>query len=106
MDVGGHVAAFNKAVHDGAWEPYLERFTEEAVLEFVGPPVGPFVGRAAIAQAYADNPPDDTIEAIAPASTHGDTTLLRYRWVSTGETGSMRITHADGLIEHLVVTFD
>ena len=67
VDVDAHVAAFNKAVQDGDWEPYLDRFTEEAVLEFVGPPVGPLVGRGAIAQAYADNPPDDTIEVIAPA---------------------------------------
>jgi steroid delta-isomerase len=103
--INAHVAAFNKAVQDGDWERYLDRFTEEEVLEFAGPPVGPFVGRVAIAQAYADTPPDATIEVIAPPSMHGDAIVVRYRW-GTGETGSMRMASADGLIEHHLVTFD
>lgn len=106
VDVDAHVAAFNRAVAEGVWDRYVARFTENAVLEFVGPPVGPFVGRDAIARAYATAPPDDTIEVSAPPSTDGDATVVRYRWTRTGETGSMRLTGADGLIERLVVTFD
>ena len=35
-------------------------FAPDGVLRFEGVPVGPFVGRAAIAAAYDERPPDDT----------------------------------------------
>lgn len=47
-----HVAAFNDAVRSGSWAAFAGRFAVDATLTFVGPPVGPFVGRAAILAAY------------------------------------------------------
>ena len=45
------VAAFNEGVRTGDWASLVELFTHDAELEFVGIPVGPFRGRAAIADA-------------------------------------------------------
>ena len=51
-----HVAAFGDAVAAGGWEAFSQRFAEDAEMVFVGVPAGPFVGRAAIAAAYAADP--------------------------------------------------
>ena len=56
-----HVDRFNEGVRSGDFGPMLEQFTEDAELAFEGVPVGPFRGKPAIAQAYADQPPDDEI---------------------------------------------
>lgn len=61
-----HVAHFNHGITSGDFTPMLEHFAPDAILEFVGVPVGPFIGRDAIAAAYAAQPPDDT----APSRTH------------------------------------
>jgi steroid delta-isomerase len=105
-DVDAHVAAFNRAVENGAWECVVERFADDGVLEFVGPPVGPFEGREAIAQAYAASPPDDAIELVGPPKVDSPEVVVPYRWRRTGATGTMRFTISDELIARLVVTFD
>jgi steroid delta-isomerase len=101
-----HVRRFNAAVDSGVWTAFVEQFADDAVLEFVGPPVGPFAGRAAIAEAYARNPPDDEVELAGPVRTDGDELVVPYRWVSTGATGTMRVSERAGRIVRLVVTFD
>jgi ketosteroid isomerase-like protein len=52
-----HVAAFNAAVRSGGWAAFADRFTPGATMAFTAVPAGPFAGRAAIARAYADQPP-------------------------------------------------
>jgi steroid Delta-isomerase len=107
IDAEAHVAAFDAAVASGDWGAFAARFADDAVLAFVGPPVGPFEGREAIAAAYAAQPPDDTISIAGPVTTEGDETVVPYRWDATGATGTMRLTPApDGLLRRLVVTFD
>ena len=106
MDVHAHIAAFNAAVTSGDWEPFVARFAVDARLAFVGPPVGPFVGREAIRAAYQANPPDDTIDLVSPSRTDGAVTTIPFRWQRTGATGAMRITEADGEIGDLTVSFD
>ena len=106
MDVDEYVRVFNVAVRDGIWSPVVDRFGDDAVLEFVGPPVGPFVGKLAIAAAYDANPPDDEIELAGPGRINGDTLGVPFRWCSSGAGGMMRFTERFGLIEHLVVAFD
>lgn len=107
MTAEEHVAAFNTAVRTGGWDAFAARFADDAVLAFVGPPVGPFAGRAAIAAAYAAQPPDDTIAIAGPVTVEGDEVVVPYRWDATGATGTMRLTPApDGLLARLVVTFD
>jgi steroid Delta-isomerase len=55
------VQAFNAGVRSGDWSALVELFADDAELEFVGIPVGPFRGREAIGEAYRAQPPDDEI---------------------------------------------
>ena len=106
MDVVGYVQAFNDAVGTGDWDEVIGRFSDDAVVEFRGPPVGPFDGKAAIARAYRRSPPTDTIELAGDIVIDGDVVVAPYRWCGTGAGGTMRFRVADGLIRRLVVTFD
>lgn len=99
-----HVDRFNRAVTSGDWSALVATLHPDAVLEFVGPPVGPFKGRAAIAAAYEANPPDDTMR-IRGVRARGATDLVAFEW-SRGGTGTMEIERADGLITRLLVRFD
>jgi len=106
MDFEEHVRIFNTAVENHDWSAFVATFDEDGVVEFVGPPVGPFVGRESIAAAYAQNPPDDTIALDGPVRQDGAETVAPYRWHTSGATGTMRITTRAGLITRLVITFD
>jgi steroid Delta-isomerase len=106
FDLDEHVRLFNAAVDSGDWISFVEQFAEDAVLEFVGPPVGPFTGRAAIHEAYVRNPPDDKIELDGPVAVHSGELVVPYKWVATGATGTMRVTERAGRIVRLVVTFN
>ncbi|TDU83467.1 SnoaL-like protein [Kribbella voronezhensis] len=114
-----HVEAFNQAVTTGAWATFATRFAEDAEMSFPGLPIGPYAGRAAIAQAYRDNPPTETMTIIpteaeaeaeatreAEAGATGEADVVRFRWAS-GSTGSMRLTWTtDGQVRELAVRFD
>ena len=102
--VAAHVAAFNETVASGEWEQFSERFTDHATLAFEGVPVGPFTGRAAIAAAYAEQPPTDTM-TVTDVETDGDLDVARFAW-SAGGTGTMRLTWRDGEVAALTVAFD
>lgn len=106
MDPHRHIDVFNAAVASGEWAEFVELFADDGRVEFVGPPVGPFVGTAAIAEAYAASPPDDTIAMAGHPQREGDELVVPYRWETTGATGTMRFTEAAGRIARLVVTFD
>jgi steroid delta-isomerase len=96
-----HVDAFNHAVTTGDWNTFAQRFAEDATMAFVGVPAGPFHGRQAIAQAYRDNPPTETMTL---EEADGDT--ARFRWASGG-TGTMEIGWTpDGAVQTLTVVFD
>ena len=49
-----HVERFNEAVRSGDYAPMLAAFAPDAEMAFEGVPVGPFVGREAIAQHVWD----------------------------------------------------
>jgi len=106
FDFDEHVRLFNNAVESGIWTSFVEQFAEDAVLEFVGPPVGPFTGRAVIRDAYVHNPPDDKIDLDGPVGIDSAELVVPYKWVSTGATGTLRVTERAGRIVRLVVTFD
>lgn len=106
VDLDEHVRLFNAAVGTGNWGPFVEQFSDDAVLEFVGPPVGPFKGKAAIASAYATSPPDDGIQLDGTATTGANETVIKYRWRSTGKGGTLRFTEREGHIIQLTVTFN
>jgi drug/metabolite transporter (DMT)-like permease len=102
-----HVGRFNVGVRTGDWEPMVGGFTEDAEMEFRGVPVGPFVGREAIAAAYREQAPDDELRVLEQRRV--DSRIeARYAWLAEPEVaaGEMFLTPRDGVIRKLVVTFD
>lgn len=70
-------------------------------------PAGPFVGRDAIAEAYARQPPDDEVVLLGEPRVEGDTIESDYAWASEGtRAGRMILTARGGEIARLVVTFE
>jgi steroid delta-isomerase len=102
-----HVERFNKGVRTAHFARMLENFADDATMAFEGVPVGPFVGRDAIAQAYRDQPPDDELDVL-DSRRDGDTIVAGYAWRREPEkrAGELRLTSAHGRIARLVVTFD
>ena len=102
-----HVELFNQGVRSGNFAPMLEQFTEDAELVFEGVPAGPFHGRAAIAAAYAANPPDDEVDVLSSEQDDG-TIVARYAWRADdgGPAGRMILTTRGEQIARLVVTFE
>jgi hypothetical protein len=82
-------------VRSGDFSLMLEQFTEDAELAFEGVPVGPFRGKPAIAQAYAEQPPDDEI------------VILRTRESGAAHRGPAHpiLRLRDAEIDRLLVTF-
>jgi steroid Delta-isomerase len=102
--IAEHAAAFNAAVQSGNWRSFADRFTPEATMRFIGVPAGPFAGRAAIAQAYAELPPTDTLTIRQVDSSCAVDTAF-FAW-SAGGGGVMRLTWEGRLVASLDVTFD
>jgi len=94
------VAALNEGVRTGDWSSLVELFTDDAVLEFVGIPLGPFHGRAAIEEAYRGMPPDDEIVVLED---RGDSAV--YAWSSDPgrPAGELHLEERDGAIVRLRV---
>jgi hypothetical protein len=99
-----HVAAFNGCVRSGEWDDFALRFTHAATMHFVGVPVGPFIGRVAIAAGYAAQPPSDTL-SVNRAFSSGDIDELWFTWDSSQDTGTMILRWSGNLIDELTVTF-
>ena len=91
----------------GDWEHMLAGFDDDAEMEFRGVPVGPFHGRAAIAEAYRAQPPDDELRVLEDRERDGRTEA-RYAWLSEPgvAAGELLLAAEDGLIRKLVITFD
>lgn len=102
-----HVERFNTGVRTGDYGPMLEQFTADAELHFEGVPVGPFVGRSVIAEAYAQNPPDDEIDVL-DVEEDGSSLVAHYAWKKDNgrPAGRMIMTPRADRIARLVVTFD
>lgn len=102
-----HVERFNSGVRTGDFGPMLEQFTADAELHFEGVPVGPFVGRSVIAEAYAQNPPDDEIDVL-DVETDGNSLVAHYAWRKDAgrPAGRMIMTPRADRIARLIVTFD
>ena len=101
-----HVELFNQAIRTGDFAPMLEQFTDDAELVFEGVPLGPFVGKQAIADAYAANPPDDEVEILSVEDSEPIVAHYAWRADEGREAGRMIITPRGDEIAKLVVTFD
>jgi steroid delta-isomerase len=99
-----HVARFNAAVESGDWHEFVTSFADDAVLEFVNVPAGPYRGRTEIAAAYRDNPPDDTI-AVQSVATTGQCDEVEFEWTNGGA-GLLKLEWTDeGTITRMVIEF-
>jgi len=107
--VTDYVAAFNAAVASGNYEPLLARYSEDAVLRFENvPPEAAsleFNGRQAIADAYAQNPPDDQIDLTGEPADRGEHVTVGFAWRRDQSPGVLDFVRADGLISGLTVIF-
>lgn len=101
-----HVTFFNQGVRSGDFGPMLEQFTDDSELLFEGIPVGPFRGKAAIAAAYAAQPPDEEIEVLE-VDEQAEEIRGAYAWrAQPGQhAGEMIITVADDKIARLLVRY-
>jgi steroid Delta-isomerase len=95
-----HVERFNRGVRSGDFGEMVSFFAHDAELVFEGIPVGPFVGRDAIAEAYRAQPPDDEIVLL-----DGDGT---YAWASEPAVpaGHLSLEERDGEIARLTIRYD
>jgi steroid Delta-isomerase len=101
-----HVERFNAGVRSGDFTRMLENFAPDATMAFEGVPVGPFVGRDAIAQAYRERPPDDVLDLL-DSRRDGNTIVAGYAWRREPEkrAGELRLTVEGGRITGLTVSF-
>ena len=102
-----HVERFNAGVRTGDWEPMLEQFEDAAEVEFRGVPVGPFVGKDAIRDAYREQPPDDELRVLESRE-RGGVIEARYCWLAEPDVaaGELLLETRGARISKLVVTFD
>lgn len=102
-----HVERFNEAVRSGDYTPMLGAFAPDAEMVFEGVPAGPFLGREAIAAAYAAQPPTDEVLLLGPIREEHGVTVADYAWATDGlRAGRMLLSARDGRISRLVVTFE
>ncbi len=103
-----HVENFNVGVRTGDWIPMIELMTEDADLEFVGIPVGPFHGREAIAEAYRTMPPDDGLLVIEDRGDGTADGTAVYAWMNEPErpAGELYLEERDGLISRLRILYE
>ena len=94
-----YVARFNEGVRTGEWSPMLELVHDDATLEFVGIPVGPFHGRDAIGETYRAQPPDDELVLL-------DGT--RYAWAKepARPAGELQLEEREGKITRIRVLYE
>jgi steroid Delta-isomerase len=102
--VRAHEEAFNAAFHSGDWAPFVATFADDAVMRFEGVPAEPYVGRPAIAEAYAERPPTDTM-TVLDVESGGDTDVVRFAW-DAGGTGLLTVRWCDDQVADLTVRFD
>jgi hypothetical protein len=107
--VADYVAVFNAAVASGDYGPLLARFTDDAVLRFENvPPEAAsleFAGRPAIADAYAQNPPDDQIALTSEPASTGTHVTAAFTWRGDKSPGVLDFVVSGDLITALTVIF-
>lgn len=99
-----YVEQFNEGVRTGDFAGLVELYAEDGELAFEGVPVGPFRGRAAIAEAYRVRPPDDELRLTAVEEQPGSL-VARFDWLRGGS-GTMRFELEGGAVQRLAVSFD
>lgn len=100
-----YVELHNDGVRTGSFTALGTLLTDDAQLHFHGLPVGSFVGREAILQAFATHPPDDEL-VVRDVDRVTQGLRGRYSWRSEPqrEAGTIEITVRAGRIAAVHVT--
>jgi cysteine desulfurase/selenocysteine lyase len=101
-----YVERFNTGAASGDYTAMVEHLAADARLTFVGLPFGPFEGREAIRAIYLEQPPDEGIDLESIEEPDPSTVVGRYRWQRSGGTGTLTVSHRDGVIDGVTVAFD
>lgn len=102
-----HVDRFNEAIRSGDYTPMIAAFAPDAEMVFEGVPAGPFLGREAIAAAYAAQPPTDEVRLLGAPYVEGGSIVSDYAWAVDGHRAGRIMLHAThGEITRLVITFE
>jgi steroid Delta-isomerase len=100
-----HVEMFNEAVRSGDYAPFVASFAADAVMRFEDLPVGPFRGRPAIAQAYASQPPSDTMALTGMEVAGEDAVRANFEW-DAGGSGHMYLRWTESSeVAELIIAF-
>ena len=99
-----HVELFNEAVGTGDYGAFLDTFADEAVMRFDDVPIGPFLGKGEIAQAYATQPPSDTMALIDMEELGADAVRAAFEW-DAGGTGEMYLRWDSERLVELVIAY-
>ncbi len=97
------VEGFNHGVCTGDWSSMLALFADDAELEFVGIPVGPFRGRDAIGEAYRVQPPDDEIVVLED---RGDSAVYAWSREPARPAGELHLEERDSAIARLRILYE
>jgi steroid Delta-isomerase len=100
-----HIELFNAAVVSGNYDQFVATFAEDAVMRFDDFPIGPYVGRGAIADAYATQPPSDTMALIGMQVVGRDAVTAGFEW-DAGGTGHIYLRFKRGKVVELSIGFD
>jgi hypothetical protein len=104
--IGRHAALFNQGVRTGDFRAWLDTFGDDAELTFVGLPIPPASGRAAIAEVYALHPPSSPMRVVS-SKVDGDTATGQFVWVAAPHTGGQFVLRlAQGRLSQLDVRLD
>lgn len=99
-----HVELFNGAVSSGNYDRFLATFADHAVMRFEDFPLGPFVGVGEIAEAYATQPPSDTMALIDMEVVGSDAINAVFEW-DAGGTGRMFLRFDRSKVVELAIAF-
>lgn len=81
------IAAYNAGVRTHDFGSFLALLTDDAQLDFEGvPDRGPLVGKAAISQHFADDPPDDQVR-VTRWRIDGRQIIAEFTWLDIPESG-------------------
>jgi hypothetical protein len=100
-----HVELFNAAVSSGDYRPFLAMFADHAVMRFDDFPLGPFVGRREIAEAWTIRPASDTMALIDMRIVSSDAVYAAFEWDAAGGTGEIFLRFDSGKVIELVLSF-
>lgn len=105
--LAGHAERYDAGVASGDFGRLVELFADDGELRFEGVPAGPFVGREAIAAAYATHPPTEQLDVLDARSEPDGTVVEGVAWRSRPgvRAAELRLTVRDGRIAVLTVAF-